>query len=76
MVELRLRCGPRTVVVEVCDSEPVLPQRRPLDAEAQSGRGMHLVHALARRTGSRATEHGKAVWAEIAIPAGWQDRGP
>ncbi|MEU4655364.1 ATP-binding protein [Streptomyces sp. NPDC023723] len=62
--------GPDGVLrVEVSDSLPDLPRERPARPEDESGRGLYLVSAAARRWGARPAADGKTVWFELA-PAG------
>jgi signal transduction histidine kinase/serine phosphatase RsbU (regulator of sigma subunit)/anti-sigma regulatory factor (Ser/Thr protein kinase) len=61
--ELRLRRTPHEVVVEVGDSTAQRPRRRRVDGDAESGRGLTIVEAVADRWGSRSTAEGKVVWA-------------
>ncbi|WP_406086912.1 ATP-binding protein [Kitasatospora purpeofusca] len=56
------------LLVEVYDESSMLPRPRTVGPDAESGRGMLLVERLARRHGSEVTEHGKRVWAELALP--------
>ncbi|MDH2415299.1 SpoIIE family protein phosphatase [Nocardioides sp. CER19] len=61
--ELRLRRTAHEVVVEVGDSTAQRPRRRRVDGDAESGRGLTIVEAVADRWGSRSTAEGKVVWA-------------
>ena len=64
---LRLRLTPRRLFVEVRDSQSALPRRQPLSADAEHGRGLHMVAVLAASWGVRPLEgRGKAVWAVLA----------
>jgi anti-sigma regulatory factor (Ser/Thr protein kinase) len=71
--QLRLSRGPTVIRVEVSDA---LPERQPLltrdgsPAEAESGRGLLLVEALASRwdVSPRHPAPGKTVWAEVDRP--------
>lgn len=56
------------LVVEVHDTADTLPKRRPVDVNAESGRGLHLVSALADRHGTDLTATGKRCWAEFTLP--------
>lgn len=58
--------------IEVTDRSSVLPQRRSAGTAAESGRGMHLVEALASEWGVDATTVGKRVWFDVPVtpPAG------
>ncbi|WP_231126346.1 ATP-binding protein [Motilibacter aurantiacus] len=61
-----------TVHIEVHDEERSMPQL--VDSEvhpdAEGGRGMWLVDALAERWGTRGLDNGKAVWFEVAARQG------
>ena len=58
------------VTVQVADPSPAAPAPRdPADTEA-SGRGLHIVQALADDWGVRPTDGGKRVWAHIPIRTG------
>jgi anti-sigma regulatory factor (Ser/Thr protein kinase) len=52
--------------VEVHDGDPRLPHPRDYGVEAASGRGLHLVEALAASSGADRNASGKAVWFELA----------
>ncbi|QOV39215.1 ATP-binding protein [Streptomyces ferrugineus] len=68
-IALRLSCGPDTVRVEVADARGErLPRVSTPAADADTGRGLLLVDALATRWGVD-TEPGpsKTVWAEIDL---------
>ncbi|MHC0429726.1 ATP-binding protein [Streptomyces sp. O3] len=65
--ELRLVYGHEAGVVrvEVSDTHPALPEPVTAAADRDSGRGLHLVAAVAARWGvSERTGPGKTVWAE------------
>ncbi|MGW1159984.1 ATP-binding protein [Streptomyces sp. NPDC002519] len=72
--ELRLRCdrAAGVVRVEVSDTHPGRPEPPesvPDPADADGGRGLLLVEALAARWGVDEREGpGKTVWAECALP--------
>jgi anti-sigma regulatory factor (Ser/Thr protein kinase) len=61
--ELRLRHVEHEVMVEAVDASPQRPRRRRVDGDAESGRGLTIVEAVADRWGSRSTPDGKVVWA-------------
>ncbi|MGA5816658.1 ATP-binding protein [Kitasatospora sp. NPDC094028] len=67
-VALHVSVGLRRALVEVYDGSAVLPRRRTVGADAESGRGLALVGCLALACGAARTEHGKRVWAELALP--------
>lgn len=56
------------VQVEVTDRQPVLPVPHVASPDAEAGRGLVLVEALAARWGTRLRPGGKAVWFEVATP--------
>jgi anti-sigma regulatory factor (Ser/Thr protein kinase) len=58
------------VVVRVYDTLRTPPRRRSYRADAGTGRGMHLIEALADRWGVDETSSGKCVWFAIALAAG------
>ncbi|GAA2802937.1 hypothetical protein GCM10010505_31980 [Kitasatospora aburaviensis] len=58
----------RRALIEVYDGSAVLPRRRQAGTGAESGRGLELVGCLALAYGAERTEHGKRVWAELALP--------
>ncbi|GHH08807.1 ATP-binding protein [Streptomyces rubradiris] len=63
-------CLDETVLrIEVCDTNPVLPQPTLPDADSEGGRGLFLVAALADRCHAEPTETGKRCWAEIDLPS-------
>ncbi|MEU6536857.1 ATP-binding protein [Streptomyces sp. NPDC047000] len=72
---LRLSLAPEVIRVEVSDART---ERQPLltrddsPADAESGRGLLLVEALASRwdVGTRHPAPGKTVWAEVDCPPG------
>lgn len=51
--------------VAVDDGDPRLPHARDCGLEALSGRGLHLVEALARTSGAEVAPTGKTVWFEV-----------
>ncbi len=64
--EVALFDGDGTIRVAVTDGEDHRPLLRPLHPEADRGRGMLIVDALATRWGvDRATGRGKTVWFEL-----------
>jgi len=68
--QLRLFCD-RMLTIEVADSDPRAPALRKFTDYEESGRGIRLVDELSHRWGSRTTRHGKVVWFELELPAGW-----
>ncbi|MFG2991841.1 ATP-binding protein [Streptomyces sp. NPDC048257] len=53
---------------EVEDASPIGPVPRTAGIDAESGRGIELVGALAQDWGSDRTTTGKSTWFELAIP--------
>jgi len=51
--------------VEVGDGNPRLPALAEVGLEAESGRGLSIVAALARRWGTEPCQAGKTVWFEV-----------
>jgi hypothetical protein len=64
-VQLWLSADHRGVLVQVWDANEQLPQRRQLDPEAESGRGLAIVEAISDEIGvyRLERENGKIVWA-------------
>lgn len=52
--------------LEVCDSSDTLPSPRGHGATNSTGRGLHLVAALASSWGYEPSQSGKMVWAEFS----------
>ena len=72
-VEVLVRLTGETACVEVTDSSEMAPVPRAARLEDQSGRGLALVEAMARRWGVRPRPGGgKTVWFEVerSFPAG------
>ena len=65
-VVLALEQSADVLVVAVEDGSAVLPGARDLDPDAESGRGMRIVEAVALRWGVSELSPGKRVWAELA----------
>jgi anti-sigma regulatory factor (Ser/Thr protein kinase) len=63
------------VRLEVADASPVLPNLRGYGAENTTGRGLHLVSALASAWGCDPLDDGKVVWAEFPQAAGGSGSG-
>jgi anti-sigma regulatory factor (Ser/Thr protein kinase) len=55
----------RGVRVEVGDDSRAMPVLRPLDDEAEHGRGAHLLDTCSSSWGARRTSRGKCVWFQI-----------
>jgi anti-sigma regulatory factor (Ser/Thr protein kinase) len=65
-VGMRLRKAGRGVRVDVHDDEPTRPASPRVEADAESGRGMMLVDAVAADSGVDQIEgDGKVVWARV-----------
>jgi serine phosphatase RsbU (regulator of sigma subunit)/anti-sigma regulatory factor (Ser/Thr protein kinase) len=58
----------RTLVCEVRDGVDALPRARQAADDDESGRGLQVVHRLAKRWGARPAEQGKVVWCELDLP--------
>ncbi|MEV0963705.1 ATP-binding protein [Streptomyces sp. NPDC049910] len=69
-ISVGLRQDGDALVVEVEDAAKTMPRTNPLDPDAESGRGLQLVSALADRHGADLTETGKRCWAQFRLPAG------
>ncbi len=68
-VRLWLMSDRRRVLVQVWDGSEQMPERRDLDPEEESGRGLWLVEAFCERWGSYRLSNGgigKIVWGVIA----------
>ncbi|MFJ4481244.1 SpoIIE family protein phosphatase [Streptomyces longwoodensis] len=66
-VEVRLVRGD-TLLCEVDDDDHELPTLRNAGPEAEAGRGLRVVSALAREWGTSRTAAGKTVWFELTLP--------
>ncbi len=64
-VEVSVVRGDRVVRVEVSDGSSHLPRPRQVGPDAEGGRGLALVSALASGWGTEAREGGKVVWFEV-----------
>jgi hypothetical protein len=58
--------GAARVRLAVHDASPLAPSARALDSASTSGRGMHLVAALASDWGVDSHAGRKSVWVELA----------
>lgn len=65
-LHVQLRAGVLRVVVHDGASAPDRPD--PAVDEAERGRGLQIVEALARRWGVQPVPNGKNVWAELDVP--------
>jgi anti-sigma regulatory factor (Ser/Thr protein kinase) len=69
-VELSLCCQSSSLICAVTDRSVSPPVLSLADPDAESGRGLQVVHALAVDWGWTALRtHGKAVWAAFELPA-------
>lgn len=57
-----------TIRVSVHDSSPTAPTRKAVSVDAEGGRGIWLVEALAGRWGTEVQPGGKDVWFELSCP--------
>ena len=64
-VRLSLRLSDGRPVVEVRDCSPALPVLKDADFVSETGRGLHIVGALATELGWHRVGHGKVVWAVL-----------
>src|SRR5262249_46219862 len=55
------------ITCEVTDTSPAMPRRIEADPDAERGRGLAIVAALAQSTGVRATNGGKTTWFTLAL---------
>lgn len=67
--EVTTHVDAHSVRVEVADNSPALPTVREPSLEATSGRGFHIVAALASGWGVRHSACGKVVWIELSAAA-------
>ncbi|MBV9943904.1 MAG: MEDS domain-containing protein [Solirubrobacterales bacterium] len=62
-----VRCEDDAIRISVQDSSATWPQLRGPGLAARSGRGLHLVGAVARDWGVEPARDGKTVWAELPL---------
>ncbi|MEU8567887.1 ATP-binding protein [Streptomyces pathocidini] len=67
-VQVGLSHQPGRLLIEVFDANPHGPLVSGAGAEDEGGRGTELVGLLAERSGWEASDCGKRVWAEVALP--------
>ncbi|UGQ12248.1 SpoIIE family protein phosphatase [Yinghuangia sp. ASG 101] len=67
-MELRLSLRPGRLVVQVADHDGRLPRRLAAGAADERHRGLMIVNALSADWGTRPTDTGKVVWAELPDP--------
>ncbi|MEU4353130.1 ATP-binding protein [Streptomyces virginiae] len=75
-VRVNLRVRGALLRCEVEDASPAGPVPGTPGPDAESGRGMELVDALAQDWGSDRTRTGKTTWFELVIPDPNPDRDP
>jgi anti-sigma regulatory factor (Ser/Thr protein kinase) len=69
-ITLRRHTGPGTppgITCEVTDTAPVMPQPPDPGPDAERGRGLPIVAALAQSSGVRASQGGKTTWFTLAL---------
>jgi anti-sigma regulatory factor (Ser/Thr protein kinase) len=59
--------GPPGITCEVTDTSPAIPRRTDPGPDAERGRGLAIVAALARSSGVRASQAGKTTWFTLAL---------
>lgn len=59
--------GKPGITCEVTDTSPDVPQPRSAEPDAERGRGLAIVHALASTSGVRAEPAGKTSWFTVAL---------
>ncbi len=72
-IRVHLRVHDALLRCEVEDADPNGPVPRTAGADAESGRGIELVDALAQAWGSDATLTGKTTWFELPLPSSGHD---
>jgi len=55
------------ITCEITDTSPALPRRTAPGPDAERGRGLAIVEALAQTSGVRATQSGKTTWFTLAL---------
>ena len=55
------------ITCEVTDTSPAIPRRAQPGPDAERGRGLAIVEALARSSGVRASQAGKTSWFTLAL---------
>ncbi|MGW5847293.1 SpoIIE family protein phosphatase [Streptomyces sp. NPDC055254] len=66
----------RSLIVEVSDGSSTSPHLRYAATTDEGGRGLFLVAQYAERWGTRYTERGKVIWAELPLTAGREPPAP
>ncbi|MEU9159724.1 SpoIIE family protein phosphatase [Streptomyces sp. NPDC048424] len=64
----------RTLICEVSDGSSTSPHLRYAATTDEGGRGLFLVAQYAERWGTRYTERGKVIWAELPLTGGGEPR--
>jgi anti-sigma regulatory factor (Ser/Thr protein kinase) len=59
--------GQPSITCEVTDTSPAMPRRTEPGPDAERGRGLAIVEALARSSGVRASGAGKTTWFTLAL---------
>lgn len=68
VIALQLRVLDGSLFIEVWDRSPLVPVKQEVTADAEGGRGLHLVEALAKDWGIyRPPAGGKIVWARVLL---------
>ncbi|MFF4527207.1 SpoIIE family protein phosphatase [Streptomyces bluensis] len=67
-IQLRLIHEDSTLICEVSDCSGTAPHLRRAKTFDEGGRGLLLVAQLTQRWGSRHTDGGKTIWAELTLP--------
>ncbi|MGV9455330.1 SpoIIE family protein phosphatase [Streptomyces sp. NPDC003635] len=68
-ISLRLLHDRDSLICEVADGTSTSPHLRRATLTDEGGRGLFLVAQLSRRWGTRYTDRGKIIWAELALDA-------
>jgi len=71
-IVFRLAIGTRALVVVVDDGSPGRPEARQADVDAENGRGLAIVSALAASWG--VSDDGRRTWCVLTLPAAGKDR--
>ncbi|MFE9933299.1 SpoIIE family protein phosphatase [Streptomyces sp. NPDC005533] len=66
----------RTLICEVSDGSSTSPHLRYAATTDEGGRGLFLVAQYAERWGTRYTDRGKAIWAELPLTGGGEPQEP
>ncbi|MGW0752972.1 SpoIIE family protein phosphatase [Streptomyces sp. NPDC002587] len=74
-VRVRLLCD-RSLICEVSDGSSTSPHLRYAATTDEGGRGLFLVAQYAERWGTRYTDRGKVIWAELPLTGGAEPSAP